>query len=199
MARSVLKRERGAAAARRAAIYLTLALATLGCAGASVARGQAVVCSSEGSASIPDESQKHVQEVQQTVQAGVFYLELLHRFEKPESCRVKMDGTSVTLAYVFPHGARLEAQFDSAIEYSEQHLVLRGLNQDAALTLLKKGAADAFGDDGCGLDWSQSKDETDGVEHAMHSAVYRGTSCNCQARLMYRGKIVVGLALSSSC
>lgn len=145
------------------------------------------------------DSQQQIQQLQQTVQNGPFYQELVRRFGKAESCKATLDGTMVKLKFAFHHEARLEAKVDSAIEYSEQSVEMHGLNHDTALELLKKGAGDAFGEQGCGIDWGKSTDEPAGKDPEMHAKVYRGTSCNCQARVVFRGKTVMTLLLSSSC
>jgi len=164
-----------------------------------MAQGPAILCLAEGTASLPADAQAQVQQLQQTVEAGPFYQKLLQRFGKPETCRAKTEGTSVALSYVFAHDAKLEAKIDSAIEYSEQRVDFNGLDRKAALELLKKGAADAFGDHGCGVEWGKPAEEPVADQPEAHANVYRGSSCNCQARMIFRGKAVAGLMVSSSC
>ena len=183
MARSVLKLGRWAAAAG-----LALGLLWGACAPAEAAP---VVCSAGDAATITS--------LQQTVEAGVLYQEMVRRFGQPKQCAVKQEGTGTTLTFAFGHHAEMEARIDTAVEYSEQRVMFKGLNDDAALDLLKRAGAKFFGEDGCGVDWGKSADEPNTDKPEEHARVYQGTACNCKGRIEFRGKAVTGVALSTAC
>jgi len=148
---------------------------------------------------VPASRQKQVREFQQRVEAGPFYKELLRRLGKPKGCDVKLDGENIALSYVFQHNARLDARVDPSIEYSEQQAQFRGLNGKEALALLKESEKDSFGRDGCGIDWDHPEEELPEESSGSRATVFRGSACNCQARVAYQGNSVVALVLSSAC
>jgi hypothetical protein len=182
MARPVLAPVRFCAAA------LLLALSLLG-GRVGGSQSPASLCSSSDPAGIPVSSQKQVRDLQQRVQL----------LGKPQSCNVKQDGDSIALSYAFRDDAHLDAQADSAIESSMQRAEFRGLNREKALALLKKGESRSYGKDGCGIDWNKSQDQPMGDPPGSRATVFRGDSCNCQARIVYQGDSVVALVLSSAC
>ncbi len=147
----------------------------------------------------PPARQKQVREFQQRVEAGPFYKELLLRLGEPKRCEAKLSGTNITLSYAFRDGAHLDASISPDIEYSAQHAQFRGLDAERALALLKQSERDSFGQDGCGIDWHRQESQSKEEHSTSRAVVYRGSSCNCQARILYSGNAVVGLALSSSC
>ena len=163
------------------------------------ASAQAVPCLALHSATVSPTLQKQATELQQKVEAGPFYNEMLRRFGKPKSCELKTDGESIALSFGFRQDAHLDARMDSSIESSEQSAELRGLSQRTALMLLKKAEKDLYGPDGCGIDWGRPQDVPIENQKGSHAAVFRGDSCNCQGRVIYRGVSVVGFRLSSAC
>ena len=123
--------------------------------------------------------------------AGPFYKALLTQAGKPLSCRADVTGGKTTLTYSFRNHAELRAQVDNAIEANEQRLTTR-MPTAKAITLLKAAEKDAYKPGGCGIAWD--KPQSDGRE-----TVFRGTSCNCQARVTVHGKYAVMLVLKSAC
>jgi hypothetical protein len=156
-------------------------------------------CSSRELAAATESRQKQARDLEQGVTTGPFYQELQRKFGNPKTCRLKMDEDSITLSYAFRNHARLQARVSSAIEYAEQRADLRGLSSDKALQLLKAAEEESFGHHGCGMDWN--KPESDATEDSpgSHAIVFRGDSCNCQARVLYQGTSVIGMVLSHSC
>jgi len=124
---------------------------------------------------------------------------MLRRLGKPQGCSVKLDGDNTALQYVFRRNGRLDAKMNPTIEYSEQRAEFGGLSSEEALVLLKKGELDLFGREGCGIDWKQPEDQSTENPPGSHATVFRGDSCNCQARIVYQGNSVVALVLSSAC
>jgi hypothetical protein len=184
--------------ARFRATTVVLALASLGGHFNSM-QAQATRCSLSGLAGAPPARQKQVREFQQRVEDGPIYKELLLRLGEPERCGAKLSGENIALSYAFRNEAHLDASISPGIEYSEQHAQLRGLNEEKALALLQQSEQDSFGQDGCGIDWNRPESESKEEHSSSRAVVFRGASCNCQARILYRGKAVVGLALKSSC
>jgi hypothetical protein len=166
---------------------------------ASLGQTQATPCFQRDLAGAPAARQKQVREFQESVEAGPIYKELLLRLGEPEHCGAKVTGENVALSYAFPKGARLDASFNSSIEFSEQHAQFRGLDREKAFALLRQSERDSFGDDGCGIDWNRPETESKTGHSGSQAEVFRGDSCNCQARILYQDNSVVGLALSSSC
>jgi hypothetical protein len=144
-------------------------------------------------------SQKQVRDLQQHIEAGPFYKKMLQQLGKPQSCRVRQEGDAIALSYAFSKDARLEAQADAAIESSMLRATFPGLNREKALALLKKGESDSYAKDGCGIDWKKPEDQSMGSPAGSHATVFRGDTCNCQARIVYQGNAVVALVLSSAC
>ena len=178
--------------ARFRATSFVLALASLSF---NAMQAQAARCSPSGLEGAPPVRQKQVREFQQRVEAGPIYKELLLRLGEPERCGAKLDGENIAVSYAF----RNEAHLDAGIEYSEQHAQFRGLDGEKALALLKQSERDSFGQDGCGIDWNRPESESKKESSSSRAVVFRGSSCNCQARILYSGKSVAGLALRSSC
>ena len=115
------------------------------------------------------------------------------------SCQTASQGTSLTLAYRFQDGAAFTATRDSAIEYSSHEATFATPPDDAPAAILHRAERESFGSEGCGIDWKSSAAEaaTDGSSTAL---IFRGSVCNCQARIRSdaRGR-VIGLMLRSGC
>jgi hypothetical protein len=159
----------------------------------------ASTCSPPNLASLAASSQKQVRELQKRVEAGPFYRKMRQQLGKPQSCDVKQDGDSIALSYAFRNDAHLEAQVNSTIESSRQRAEFRGLSREKALALLKKGESNSYGKDSCGVDWSKPEDQSLEDPPGSRATVFRGNSCNCQARIVYQGNSVVAVVLSSAC
>ena len=159
----------------------------------------ASLCSSPDLASMPAAKQKQVQVLEQRTEAGPFYKEMVQLLGKPQSCTAKQDRDSIALSYAFRNDAHLLAQVTAMIESSMQRAEFRGLNPAKALELLKKGEAESYGKDGCGIDWSKPEDQSMDDPPGSHATVFGGGSCNCQARIVYQGDSVIALVLSAAC
>lgn len=120
------------------------------------------------------------------------------------SCEVRFDpdpgAGAVSAEYRFGDGAVLRARRDRAIEYSEQQLDLaRPLAADP-LDVLQAAERAAFGPKGCGIDWRHAEPAPSPRLPAGSERVYRGTVCNCQARVRSDAAGGVrGLLLRSAC
>jgi hypothetical protein len=130
-------------------------------------------------------------DLQGNIIAGPFYKALVTQVGEPLSCHADIDGTKTTLTYAFKNHMELRAQVDSAIESTEQRITTR-MPVAKAITLLKAAEQDAYKPGGCGIAW-------DHPEKSGQDTVYRGTTCNCQARVTTRGSYAVTLILKSTC
>ncbi len=136
---------------------------------------------------------------QERISAGAFYQEMLLRFGKPLACSVAVQEGSTSLTYTFPRGAQLIAKTDSKIEFSEQSLQPIHMETTAAVALLKRAERDAYPPGGCGIEWTSGEEESQAGAAGNHEIIYRGDTCNCQARLIYSGNDVVTIVLRSAC
>jgi hypothetical protein len=153
-------------------------------------------CEGEPAAGEP-EARAAYQLLRKDTEAGPFYRHAASLFGKPR-CAFKHEGTAQRLSYSFPGGGALDAQVNPSIELSETKLTVPKIAEEDALRLLKSAENAAFGKQGCGIDWSGGKDGTGG-EPGTTERAFRGEDCNCQGRLVFRDKIIVGLIFRSAC
>jgi hypothetical protein len=137
--------------------------------------------------------------LQEQMSKGAFYKELLLRFGKPLTCNVDVQDGKMSLTYVFRLGAQLIAKTDPKVEFSEQTVKLIHLETGKAIALLKRTERDAYHPNGCGISWTRGEDKSTASSSDSREVVYRGETCNCQARLVYKGRYVVTLVLRSAC
>jgi hypothetical protein len=152
----------------------------------------------------PPAQQGVVQEFEQQVKSGPLYKELTRRFGTPEACKTTFDDGNINLSFTYHGDARLDAKLNSQIEFTEQRVQLNGISAKTwsaktGIALLKLAETSAFGTHGCGIEWKAPAETIAGERAGSREAVYRGGTCNCQARVIYAGGSVVGLALSSAC
>jgi len=114
------------------------------------------------------------------------------------ACAITGQGSAWTLAYRFKDGATFIATVDSQIEYSNQQATFT-TPPEQPMTILQRAEREAFGSDGCGIDWNKSTSETS-ADGLTISAIFRGPVCSCQARVTRAADgRVIGLLLRSSC
>jgi hypothetical protein len=142
---------------------------------------------------------REIQALQQQMTAGAFYKELLLRFGKPLTCSVNLQNGRTNLKYTFQHGAQLITRTDPKIEFSEQRVELVHMDSANAIALLKRAELDAYRPGGCGISWTSGEEESPAGAGGTREIVYRGDTCNCQARLIYMNNYVVILVLRSAC
>jgi hypothetical protein len=140
----------------------------------------------------------NVRELQQHLSGGPFYRAMAARHGKPRSCTVELDGGKTSMLYLFRGGARVSARVDPAVEYSEERADIGRMNSDQAMTLLKEAERYAYRPEGCGMQWTNPEEERSATAGARE-VIYRGSTCNCQARLTYTGNYVIALVLRSTC
>ena len=140
------------------------------------------------------------QESQQQLVRGAFYKELLRRFGQPIACSVDKKDGATKLTYGFRGGARLISRTDLRIEFSEVRVELLRMDQAKAIALLKRVELEAYAPGGCGILWTSGEEERlASGPTGTREIVYRGDTCNCQARLIYQNDSCVSLVLRSAC
>jgi hypothetical protein len=116
------------------------------------------------------------------------------------SCRVAYDGGVASIDYQLRDGGWLRAKRDAKIEYSDQEARLTTPLAEDAVGVLQRAERASFGADGCGIDWKEPESKPPDDDRSAVEKIYRGETCNCQARVRSdaSGK-VFGLMLRSSC
>jgi hypothetical protein len=138
-----------------------------------------------------------VKTLQEHVTAGPFYKAPVGQVGKPVSCRLDVEDGKLTLTYAFRSHMELTAFVDGATESNEQRMRMARMDMAKAITLLKAAEQDAYSPKGCGIAWDHPAEES--VKDGAHETVYRGTVCNCQARVTSRSNYVLSLVLRSAC
>ena len=156
-------------------------------------------CPPDLSINAPDDRRLQVRAFQQALTSGPFYKELSRRSGKPLSCQLTLGDGIIKLTYSFRGKASLEAQANTGAESTDQRMQIRSIAEKTAMSLLKRAEKDTFGQDGCGIVWDKPAEVVPGDLPGSREVVYRGDACNCQARLVYAGKVIVGLIVRSAC
>jgi len=117
-----------------------------------------------------------------------------------DSCEIAVDAGVVTLEYRFRGDSWLRVKQDPRIEYMDSEVRFgTPLTQDP-LPILTRAEQAAFGAGGCGIDWKTGESRPLAEEPGASEVIYRGDSCNCQARVRHdRAGQVIGLILRSTC
>ena len=137
--------------------------------------------------------------LQRTVATGPFYAAAAGRADLA-SCRIGHDSGKVTLEYKFSDGGWLRVTRDARIEYSSQEVRFGSAYTDSPLDVLTRAEQTAFGTDGCGIDWRQPARSPAADDASVTETIFRGTVCNCQARVRGDGAgRTLGLMFRSSC
>jgi len=114
------------------------------------------------------------------------------------------EGGALAQEYSFRNGSRLQVQSDAGIEYSNQSLSLAEPPAEPPEALLKQAERASFGEQGCGIDWQtppeQAQPSATAEAGTASESVFRGKSCNCQARVRRNAAgRAVGLMMRSAC
>ncbi len=122
------------------------------------------------------------------------------RLGAPLSCRVAGDEYTTKIDWSFAGDARFTFFAVPKIEMVNHAVVMPGLTEGEALTLLKEGEK-SFSNPPCGIDWSKPVREKGGGLNfgGTNSVSYWGSACNCHGRIGYAGQKVIGLALGMAC
>jgi hypothetical protein len=155
-----------------------------------------VVTAAEGTLS--PQIQDAVAAFQHAVETGPLFTVPASRADVA-SCRIGYQSGMTSLEYQFRDGGWLRAKRDPRIEYSDQE-VRFPVPPENPLAILTRAERATFGENGCGIDWNVNETHAAEDGHGAVEAIYRGDTCNCQARVRSdaTGR-VVGLTLRSAC
>jgi hypothetical protein len=145
-------------------------------------------------AAVDSATQRSYLEFRQSIEAGPIF----RAAGRVRSCDARADGSSIRLDYEFANGGALKARRDPVLELTEQQLTTTRISKKDALATLQRTEKWAFGEHGCGIAW-QSPDEEPGAAPGTFELAYRGDSCNCQSRLVYREQRLTALGFRSAC
>jgi hypothetical protein len=116
-----------------------------------------------------------------TVESGPLYA-LLAGSSPSASCNATLDNGRVVLEYRFGSSSTLRMTADPRIEYTDQEARLAAPPTEDPVEILKRIERSAF-PEGCGVDWTAPEAQTGRDAVIAHEEVFRGTTCNCQARV----------------
>lgn len=154
--------------------------------------------SAQTTGSSPTDSSAQSTKFQQMVQGGPFYKELVRLSGRSGACQLGNEGENILLTCKFHDMGSLEARSNPAIEFSEQKIEVQEISRKKAMALLRETEKYSFGPKGCSVNWNRvagSEDESNG----SREVAYRGNTCNCQGRMVYRANSIVGLIWRSAC
>jgi hypothetical protein len=116
------------------------------------------------------------------------------------SCRVGAESGVTSVEYQLRDGGWLRATHDPRLEYSDQEVHFAAPRTDDPVAILTRAERAAFGEQGCGIDWKTVETHTPDDDRSVVEQIYRGETCNCQARVRRdaRGRIL-GVILRSAC
>jgi hypothetical protein len=164
-----------------------------------VSAAQPTDCAPKHAGVIPATAEPEIRDLQEHLKAGPFYRELVSQLGRSLSCSIEFDAGKIGLTYAFRNHRQLIARIDPKIEFSEQRLEIRHMEMKKAIALLKEAEADAYRPNGCGIAWDHPAEESADGPGGSREAVYRGSTCNCQARVTYQNSFAVSLVLRSAC
>jgi hypothetical protein len=119
-------------------------------------------------------------QVRQTVEGGPLF-QAVAANTSLRSCQASGD-EKVTIDYQFANGASLRATRDARIEYFDQEVQFASPPASDPIDILTRTERAVFASDGCGIDWKKGEKQPTG-ESSGTEMVYRGDTCNCQARV----------------
>jgi len=180
------------------ASVLAIACSTLPATSQSQARAPAPDCVVEGNANTASQNAQVVSTLRQAVERGPLY-EIASR-SGVASCRIGQDSDAIRLEYVFRDGTTLRATRNLQIEYSDQELRLATPLAESPVPMLTRAERAAFGEKGCGIDWKRPDSKPAADNGTITETVYRGDTCNCQARARAdaTGRVLT-MSLRSAC
>jgi hypothetical protein len=180
-----------------AAILVSLPVLSAGSSSGSVTPA-AQSSSAQATGSSSTDSSAQATKFQQIVQGGPFYKELVRLSGRSGACQLGNEGENILLTCKFRDVGRFEARSNPAIEFSEQKIEVQQISRKKALALLRETEKYSFGPKGCSVNWNRAAD-SENESNGSREVAYRGDTCNCQGRLVYRANSVVGLIWRSAC
>jgi hypothetical protein len=116
------------------------------------------------------------------VENGPLYALLAGSSPAAVSCNATVDDGRIVLEFGFGPAGTLRMTADPRIEYTDQEARLAAPPTEDPVEILKRIERSAF-PEGCGVDWTAPEAQTGRDAVIAHEEVFRGTTCNCQARV----------------
>jgi hypothetical protein len=156
-------------------------------------------CALAAESTFTPQARDAVNTFQRTLEAGPLFAVFTGK-APVASCRIGFDAGTASLEYQFQDGGWFRAKRDPSIEYSDYEAHLGAPPAEDPVAILTRAERAAFGDAGCGIDWKESESRPAADMPGVTDTIFRGDSCNCQARVRKDGGgRVVGLSLRSAC
>ena len=138
--------------------------------------------------------------LRRAAETSPLYAVLASKTGQASSCRVSGDADAITLEYTFRDGGSLRVVRNSQIESSSQEARLASPLAEGPVEVLTRAEQASFGDKGCGINWRQPETKPAGDDPKTTESVYRGDTCNCQARVRRDASgRVLSLSIRSAC
>lgn len=179
-------------------ILLAAAVQTGGCARESPRATGELPCTSN-LASAPETLRGEGPEFRARVEASPFFREALARHGAADACELRVETGALVVSFRFPGGGEVRGSTDPSIETSDLRATLRGIDEKAALALLRNAERAAYGEEGCGIRWNDAAREPSILGAEGEDTVFRGDVCNCQARMSSTSPGTFRLLLRSAC
>jgi hypothetical protein len=137
-------------------------------------------------------------ELRTTVESSPLYT-MLASSGNLQSCRFSETSGRLVGDYIFASGSVLHVERTPAIEFSLQEVRFAAPVSIDARAVLMRAEQAAFGAEGCDMDWQKPESDATNAQ-GQRETVYRGGTCNCQARVRSTSPgTVVGLIFRSAC
>jgi hypothetical protein len=163
----------------------------------ATAAGEAPACESLGDATTAN--RVLAGELQRSVTSGALFAAAATG-TGIQACSVWHAGNSVELLYRFRSGGQFTAKRDATIESTELRAKLTLPSTEDPLRVLTRAERQAFGEQGCGIDWAHPDTEAAKSEPGATDSVWHGQTCNCRARARRDALgTLIELALTSAC
>jgi hypothetical protein len=107
------------------------------------------------------------------------------------------EGKAVAIDFTAPNGNHLRVERDERLAASVAKADFEVPYAGDPVVLLQRAESATYGMNGCGIDWARPEQRRDGD---ASESLYRGTSCNCEARVRRDAAGAVrSLTLRSAC
>ena len=139
-----------------------------------------------------------VAELRRSIEAGPLYA--VASRSGGAACRVSGESGAIRVEYTFRDGTTLRANRNAQIEYNDQEVRFASPPSESAVAVLTRTEQAAFDGKGCGIDWRRGDTRAASDDASARETIYRGETCNCQARVRSNTTgAVTGLLFRSAC
>jgi len=136
-------------------------------------------CISAGTGAGPDAQM--VAELRRSIEAGPLYA--VASRSGGAACRVSEESGAIRVEYTFRDGTTLRANRNAQIEYGDQEVRFASPPSESPVAVLTRTEQAAFDGKGCGIDWRRGDTRAASDDASARETIYRGETCNCQARV----------------